>query len=98
MSTGLPHPQIMRGLQLKQLGRFADAATAFKEALAHEPNDAFALHQLAGCQWRIPELRKEALQTIDQDSRATYAISIAIAALHRLCVHAWQVRRSGSER
>lgn len=66
MSTGLPHPQIMRGLQLKQLGRFADAATAFKEALAHEPNDAFALHQLAGCQWRIPELRKEALQTIDQ--------------------------------
>jgi tetratricopeptide (TPR) repeat protein len=64
MSAGIPHPQIMRGLQLKQLGRFADAASAFKEALAQEPNDAFALHQLAGCQWRIAELRKEALQTI----------------------------------
>jgi tetratricopeptide (TPR) repeat protein len=66
MSAAMPHPQILRGLQLKQLGRFADAATAFKEALAQEPNDAFALHQLAGCQWRLAELRKEALQTIDQ--------------------------------
>ena len=66
MSAGIPHPQVLRGLQLKQLGRFADAVTAFKEALAQEPNDAFALHQLAGCQWRIPEARKEALQTIDQ--------------------------------
>lgn len=64
MSAGIPHPQIMRGLQLKQLGRYADAATAFKEALAQEPNDAFALHQLAGCEWRLPELRKEALETI----------------------------------
>jgi tetratricopeptide (TPR) repeat protein len=66
MSTGFPHPQIMRGLQLKQLGRFADAVIAFKEALAQEPNDAFALHQLAGCQWRISEARREALRTIDQ--------------------------------
>src|SRR5690349_10395693 len=66
MSAGIPHPQLLRGLQLKQLGRFADAVTAFKEALAQEPNDAFALHQLAGCQWRIAEARKEALQTIDQ--------------------------------
>ena len=65
MHTGNIAPQLLRGLQLKQLGRFADAATAFKEALAQEPNDAFALHQLAGCQWRIPDLRKEALQTID---------------------------------
>ncbi|MEP6670232.1 MAG: tetratricopeptide repeat protein [Chthoniobacter sp.] len=66
MSAGIPHPQVLRGLQLKQIGRFADAATAFKEALAQEPNDAFALHQLAGCQWRVEELRNEALQTIDQ--------------------------------
>ena len=66
MSAGIPHPQLLRGLQLKQLGRFADAATAFQEALAQEPNDAFALHQLAGCQWRIADLRKEALQTIDR--------------------------------
>jgi len=66
MSAGIPHPQIMRGLQLKQLGRYEEAAKAFMEALAQEPNDAFALHQLAGCQWRIPEQRKEALETIDR--------------------------------
>jgi tetratricopeptide (TPR) repeat protein len=66
MDTGNMAPQILRGLQLKQLGRFADAATAFQEALAQEPNDAFALHQLAACQWRMPEGRKEALPTIDR--------------------------------
>jgi tetratricopeptide (TPR) repeat protein len=66
MSAGIPNPQVLRGLQLKQLGRFADAETAFKEALAQDPNDAFALHHLAGCQWQIPDRRKEALQTIDQ--------------------------------
>ncbi|MDR3402748.1 MAG: tetratricopeptide repeat protein [Chthoniobacter sp.] len=66
MSAGIPHPQVLRGLQLKQLGRYADAASAFKEALAQEPNDAFALHQLAGCQWRVDELRKEALETIER--------------------------------
>ena len=62
----MPNPQVLRGLQLKQLGRFADAENAFKEALAQDPNDAFALHHLAGCQWQIPNRRKEALQTIDQ--------------------------------
>ncbi|HEY3901665.1 MAG TPA: tetratricopeptide repeat protein [Chthoniobacter sp.] len=66
MSAGMPNPQVLRGLQLKQLGRFADAENAFKEALAQDPNDAFALHHLAGCQWQIPNRRKEALQTIDQ--------------------------------
>jgi Tfp pilus assembly protein PilF len=66
MSAGMPNPQVLRGLQLKQLGRFADAETAFKEALAQDPNDAFALHHLAGCQWQIPQRRREALQTIDQ--------------------------------
>jgi Tfp pilus assembly protein PilF len=66
MNTGMPHPQILRGLQLKQLGRFADAETAFKEALAQEPNDAFALHHLAACQWQISGRREEALATVDQ--------------------------------
>src|SRR6186713_3180174 len=66
MSADSPHPQLLRGLQLKQLGRYADAESAFKEALAQEPNDAFALHQLAGCQWQIPGRQKEALQTINQ--------------------------------
>lgn len=63
-SHGVP-PQIMRALQLKELGRYADAETAFKEALAQEPNDAFALHHLAVCQFHQADRRKEALQTID---------------------------------
>lgn len=58
-------PQILRGLQLKDLGRYADAESAFKEALAQEPNDAFALHQLAACQLQQPERRRLALTTID---------------------------------
>jgi len=66
MNTDAPHPQLLRGLQLKELGRYADAEGAFKEALAQEPNDAFALHQLAACQWHIPGRHKDALQTINQ--------------------------------
>jgi len=66
MNTDAPHPQLLRGLQLKELGRYADAESAFKEALAQEPNDAFALHQLAACQWHIPGRHKDALQTIGQ--------------------------------
>ena len=58
-------PQIMRGLQLKDLGRYADAESAFKEALAQEPNDAFALHQLAACQFHQSKREREALVTID---------------------------------
>jgi len=58
-------PQILRGLQLKDLGRYADAERAFKEALAHEPNDAFVLHQLAACQFHQAGLQREALATID---------------------------------
>lgn len=58
-------PQIMRGLQLKDLGRYADAESAFKEALAQEPNDAFALHQLAACQFHQAKREREALVTID---------------------------------
>ncbi len=66
MNTDAPHPQLLRGLQLKELGRYADAESAFKEALAQEPNDAFALHQLAACQWHIPGRHKDALETINQ--------------------------------
>lgn len=66
MSLDSPHPQLLRGLQLKELGRYADAESAFKEALAQEPNDAFALHQLAACQWQIAGRQKDALQTINQ--------------------------------
>ena len=59
-------PQIMRGLQLKDLGRYADAENAFSEALAQEPNDAFALHQLAACQIHQPQRQRDALATIDR--------------------------------
>jgi len=58
-------PQILRGLQLKDLGRYADAERAFKEALAQEPNDAFALHQLAACQFHQAGRQREALATVD---------------------------------
>lgn len=58
-------PQIIRGLQLKELGRYADAESAFKEALAQEPNDGFALHQLAACQLHLPGRPRDALTTID---------------------------------
>jgi tetratricopeptide (TPR) repeat protein len=66
MSIDTPHPQLLRGLQLKELGRYTDAESAFREALAQEPNDGFTLHQLAACQWHIPERHKDALQTINQ--------------------------------
>jgi Tfp pilus assembly protein PilF len=66
MNADAPHPQLLRGLQLKELGRYTDAESAFMEALAQEPNDAFVLHQLAGCQWQIPGRYKDALQTINQ--------------------------------
>jgi tetratricopeptide (TPR) repeat protein len=63
----VPHmsPQILRGLKLKDIGRFADAELAFKEALAQEPNDAFALHQLAACQFHQTGRQREALATVD---------------------------------
>lgn len=64
-SFSLP-PQIIRGLQLKDLGRYADAESAFREALAQNPNDAFALHQLAACQLHQPQRQREALATIDR--------------------------------
>ncbi|MCE9609779.1 MAG: tetratricopeptide repeat protein [Chthoniobacter sp.] len=59
-------PQIMRGLQLRDLGRYADAENCFREALAQEPNDAFALHQLAACQLQLPKRQSDALATIDR--------------------------------
>lgn len=54
----------MRGMQLKTLGRYADAERLFLEALAENPNDAFVLHQLAICQLQIPTSRKQALDSI----------------------------------
>lgn len=63
-----PHvpPQILRGLQLKEIGRYADAEKAFREALAQAPNDAFAMHHLAACQFHQADRHREALTTINQ--------------------------------
>jgi tetratricopeptide (TPR) repeat protein len=56
--------QVLRGLQLKDIGRYADAEKAFREALSQEPNDAFALHHLAACQFHQADRHRDALQTI----------------------------------
>lgn len=61
-----PSPQILRGLQLSQLGRYTDAAGAFREALGQNPHDAFALHQLALCQLHLPAEKAQSLATIGQ--------------------------------
>ncbi len=58
-------PQVLRGLQLKEIGRYEDAERAFREALAQEPNDAFALHHLAACQFHLATRHRDALATID---------------------------------
>ena len=58
-------PQVLRGLQLKDLGRYADAEKILKEALALEPNDDFTLHHLAACQLHQPRRERDALATID---------------------------------
>jgi Tfp pilus assembly protein PilF len=52
-------------LQLKEIGRYADAEKAFREALAQEPNDAFALHHLAACQFHLPDRHRDSLETIN---------------------------------
>src|SRR6478752_6142345 len=57
---------VLRGLQLKDLGRYPEAESAFREALGQNPQDAFALHQLATCQFHQPERQREALDTIAQ--------------------------------
>jgi tetratricopeptide (TPR) repeat protein len=56
----------MRGLQLRELGRYQEAAGCFTEALAQNPRDDFALHQLAVCQLHLPKGKTTALATIEQ--------------------------------
>lgn len=57
--------QVLRGLQLKEIGRYADAERAFRAALAQEPRDAFALHHLAACQFHQPQKLCDALASVD---------------------------------
>ncbi|HYR59224.1 MAG TPA: tetratricopeptide repeat protein [Chthoniobacteraceae bacterium] len=64
MPSGTIPPQVLRGLQLKEIGRYADAENAFREALAQAPDDAFALHHLAACQFHQRDRHRDALATI----------------------------------
>ena len=62
-------PQVLRALQLKNLGRYSEAERAFQEALSLHPHDAFALHHLSACQFSQPTRHAEALDTIERAIR-----------------------------
>ncbi len=55
---------VQRGLVLMEQGRFSDAANFFRQALAQNPRDAFALNRLAICQLQLPAEQGQALDTI----------------------------------
>lgn len=57
---------IQRGLILKEQRRYAEAEKFFRDALAQNPHDAFALMQLAACQLQMPDRAKDALVSIDR--------------------------------
>ena len=57
---------IQRGLLLQQQRRFTEAENVFRDILARNPNDAYALMQLASCQLHIPRRERDALQSINQ--------------------------------
>ncbi len=56
----------MRGRQLQRLGRNDDALTAYREALAQDPDNAQVLRLLAYCQLRSERESEQALLTIDR--------------------------------
>ena len=62
----LPSGHVQRGLILKEQRRYAEAVDFFRDALAQNPNDAFALMQLASCQLQLPGRAKDALQSNDR--------------------------------
>ncbi len=62
--AGLVSQHTLRGIQLMNLGRFADAEKAFREALSENVHDAVALHQLAACLYQQPNRLISALSTI----------------------------------
>lgn len=51
-SESMPFVEYQRGCQLIELRRYADAEKVFRGILAREPNDHWALHQLAYVMWR----------------------------------------------
>ncbi|MBK8478746.1 MAG: tetratricopeptide repeat protein [Opitutaceae bacterium] len=60
-----PQAEFLRGCQLYDLRRFADAEAAFRRVLAYEPMHAWALHQLARTFWR-QDREAEALPVVLQ--------------------------------
>ena len=56
----------MRAQHLEQLGRTEDALSAYRDALAKDPNNARLLRRLAHCQFRSGNEVGMALRTIDQ--------------------------------
>jgi tetratricopeptide (TPR) repeat protein len=59
-------PHIRLGMQCRELNRPKDAERHFKDALAEDPNDDFALHQLAMTIHMQDDREREALQIMDQ--------------------------------
>lgn len=59
-------PHIRLGIQCRELNRLGDAERHFKDALAEDPNDDFALRQLAVTVHLQDDREKEALQIIDR--------------------------------
>jgi Tfp pilus assembly protein PilF len=74
-------PHIRLGLQCRQLNRLSDAERHFKDALAEDPNDDFALCQLAMTIHMQDDREREALQIMDR------AIGIDP---NEACHHAWR--------
>src|SRR5277367_2234210 len=62
---GAPSGYVQRGLLLKQQRRYSEAEGFFRDALAQNPRDSFALMQLAACQLQLPNRGRDALQSID---------------------------------
>jgi tetratricopeptide (TPR) repeat protein len=69
MSTEFASAHLQRGLHLLRVRRYAEAEAAFKQALSGDPENDFALHKLAVCQWQQDGREKEALATIQQAIR-----------------------------
>ena len=61
-----PNSAFLRGVSLRQLRNFEEAAAYFREALAGDPENAEAHLQLALCLDEIEGQRKEALAAVDR--------------------------------
>jgi tetratricopeptide (TPR) repeat protein len=60
---------LQRGMHLLRVRRYAEAEAAFKQALSTDPDNGFALHQLAVCVWQQGNRAKEALAIVQEAIR-----------------------------